>query len=696
MKFLFCLLSIIFSSDAVISQTLPWRTLLYFSASTLTALETDTLSNTIYAGSFNHLYRITDNGNTYDTVDVRIASHILSLGNGILFNGDYGSLGILRSTDNGNTWTSVFPFWGIVYIFYDGFRLWAANGDGVLLFSDDTGNNWESNSFNVNSLVMSLCADSPYVYLGTYNAGYYYSDNYGNDWYQYAGIQGPGYLCLDSNKNLYIATNNSLIFSSDHGTTWEQRSSLDPPPQYMTIDRYNNLYYSDKWGQGLFQSSDLGTSWNKISTLSLTSEVKFIDSSIFIKNQHTLLAYMPGYTNEAGTNMFPLSINNKYQFISYQSIFDEGTTYELDLREIVKDTIINERHYFKFSNSNNLYRFQSDSNLAYIRYGDLEGLYADFNLGNYQSYMKFNPYTNSYYEVNVSTDYEMVMGSMRKTFTWSVDGNSYSDESFAENLGIIYHGGGTSSPGGGFSMHSFLVSALIRDSAGNYNFYSDGYKPEISFEPFYTLDLTPIKYFTATITHHHNYRNTYYGELSDGVIFVDSAYVEYFYKKDTLETLKQKKAGSRTPVTDVYHYSLFIDTVLIQNGYSLYYRIVSSDKSLIPHYTYSPDSGYYIAQYNPVSIKQDGRIPDSFSMEQNYPNPFNPTTTIGFGIKNKSNVKIIVLNVIGEEVAVILNEEKDAGYHQAEFNAVNLPSGVYFYRIIAEDFIQTKKMILLK
>jgi hypothetical protein len=67
--------------------------------------------------------------------------------------------------------------------------------------------------------------------------------------------------------------------------------------------------------------------------------------------------------------------------------------------------------------------------------------------------------------------------------------------------------------------------------------------------------------------------------------------------------------------------------------------------------------------------------------EQNFPNPFNPTTTIGFGVKNKSNVKITILNAIGEEVAVVLNEEREPGFHQVEFNSASLPSGVYFYQL---------------
>jgi hypothetical protein len=100
-------------------------------------------------------------------------------------------------------------------------------------------------------------------------------------------------------------------------------------------------------------------------------------------------------------------------------------------------------------------------------------------------------------------------------------------------------------------------------------------------------------------------------------------------------------------------------------------------------------------EYSEV-VEVDYRGFNSYLLEQNYPNPFNPTTTIGFGLQNKSNVKIIILNAIGEEVAVVLNEEREPGFHQVEFNAVSLPSGVYFYQLKAGSFFETKKMLLLK
>ena len=90
------------------------------------------------------------------------------------------------------------------------------------------------------------------------------------------------------------------------------------------------------------------------------------------------------------------------------------------------------------------------------------------------------------------------------------------------------------------------------------------------------------------------------------------------------------------------------------------------------------------------------RALNSYILEQNYPNPFNPATTIRFSVPEKSNVNLTVLNSIGEQVALILNENKEPGFYQVEFNAANLSSGVYFYQLHAGNFVKTKKMILMK
>lgn len=89
-------------------------------------------------------------------------------------------------------------------------------------------------------------------------------------------------------------------------------------------------------------------------------------------------------------------------------------------------------------------------------------------------------------------------------------------------------------------------------------------------------------------------------------------------------------------------------------------------------------------------------IPEKFTLSQNFPNPFNPNTTISFSIPEFSNVKITVFNSLGEEVALLLNENVNPGNYNINFDASVLSSGVYFYKIDAGDFSEIKKMTLIK
>jgi hypothetical protein len=89
-------------------------------------------------------------------------------------------------------------------------------------------------------------------------------------------------------------------------------------------------------------------------------------------------------------------------------------------------------------------------------------------------------------------------------------------------------------------------------------------------------------------------------------------------------------------------------------------------------------------------------IPTKFSLAQNYPNPFNPATTISYSLPLKSQIELVIYNTLGESVMQLVNEEKEAGRYSVEFNAITLPSGIYFYRLQAGEFMETKKMVLMK
>ncbi len=133
-------------------------------------------------------------------------------------------------------------------------------------------------------------------------------------------------------------------------------------------------------------------------------------------------------------------------------------------------------------------------------------------------------------------------------------------------------------------------------------------------------------------------------------------------------------------------------TVTEQTNYSF------SDKNLITGFYY-----YRLKQIDfngtfeySKTVEVEVSIPKQFALEQNYPNPFNPASTISFDVPMQSDVLLRVYDMLGNEVATLVNEEKSAGRYEVSFNAVGLASGVYIFRLIAGAFVETKKMVLLR
>ena len=89
-------------------------------------------------------------------------------------------------------------------------------------------------------------------------------------------------------------------------------------------------------------------------------------------------------------------------------------------------------------------------------------------------------------------------------------------------------------------------------------------------------------------------------------------------------------------------------------------------------------------------------IPVEFSLKQNYPNPFNPSTIISFSIPERANVNLKVYDILGNELVTLINEETEAGSYNINFNANGLPTGVYFYQLVSNEYVETKKMLLIK
>jgi hypothetical protein len=127
---------------------------------------------------------------------------------------------------------------------------------------------------------------------------------------------------------------------------------------------------------------------------------------------------------------------------------------------------------------------------------------------------------------------------------------------------------------------------------------------------------------------------------------------------------------------------LFVDDISNITATAIAYRL----KQLDFDGSFEYSDAVYVENISPVD----------FALHQNFPNPFNPTTTIKYSLPVKSQVNLVVFNSLGQEVKQLVNEAKEAGKYTFEVNASNWPSGIYFYRLQAGEFVETKKMILLK
>ncbi|MBM2845272.1 MAG: pyrrolo-quinoline quinone [Bacteroidetes bacterium] len=161
-------------------------------------------------------------------------------------------------------------------------------------------------------------------------------------------------------------------------------------------------------------------------------------------------------------------------------------------------------------------------------------------------------------------------------------------------------------------------------------------------------------------------------------------------KSDTTQQRYQTIPNSFIPghgtTNEPQHYS-FIDSTVTSGVW--YYRLKQIDLDGTIHYCDG-------VRVNVLTGVKEKETPTVFSLSQNYPNPWNPSTTIHYGLHQTSYVMLTVYNTLGQQVAQLVNEQQQAGYHDVVFRGDELASGVYFYRLYAGEFVQTKKLLLLK
>ena len=142
------------------------------------------------------------------------------------------------------------------------------------------------------------------------------------------------------------------------------------------------------------------------------------------------------------------------------------------------------------------------------------------------------------------------------------------------------------------------------------------------------------------------------------------------------------------PVTQFSYQWIVPDLITDEGKIKIYMDNVGGD--------YSAVSKNFSIRGTMVSAKDEGTVPLSFTLYPNYPNPFNPTTTIRYTLSKTDFVSLVIYDIRGEEVERLIEGEQPVGTRTVRWNASRMASGVYFYRLTAGDFVQTRKMILIR
>ena len=180
--------------------------------------------------------------------------------------------------------------------------------------------------------------------------------------------------------------------------------------------------------------------------------------------------------------------------------------------------------------------------------------------------------------------------------------------------------------------------------------------------------------------------------VSNGVASAAVAYGTWHWQKIVVDgqniSVTAWADGEAMPDTATYSYEALTST----EGPSFIIVGVTDDDSS----SVQIDEIWYNERPAGLGISDDAPIASRYELGQNYPNPFNPTTHIRFNIPETANAKLTVFNVMGEEVATLVNGVMQAGGHTVSWNAASMPTGVYFYQLESGNFSQTKKLLLVK
>jgi len=554
--------------------------------------------------------------------------------------GDNGM--IFKTTNQGINWNSlsVISFGDLKSVFFiNDTTGYIAGWGGKLYKTENGGINWTLLSLNTTSNLWDIKFFNPNTMFVIGGGPLYYqpgrifkSSNIGNSWDSTTHASGLRRIAF-ANNFITVGNNGSLLVSFDAGLSWMNKKN-----SVTNVDLFKTYFVSSETGYCIgdsgkvFRTSNGGSNWSSC----IVPTNKLLSSCYFFNAQTGIVVGRLGTslkTTNNGVNWIVLNMNTSYNLTSL--------------------TFVN-------------------GNIGYCTGG--EGVFKSSDQGNsWQTVLDSNFNLSECYFLNENTGY--VCGGdgphPDKIFKTSNGGTTWS------SIPTHYN-----------TIHKHIT--FLNENTG----FTGGVENAPSVTPFFKttnagLNWSPIS-LPLPVPADYSVKSINFVNNSTIIILIGR-----YYSGGGSDLFVTKNSGMNWEhYSDRFDYAT-VYSVLLNNLFTVNNSLsygVGDDGSILKF-----DKDINIIRINNISQT----IPNNFSLSQNYPNPFNPQTKIKFDIPvnvkgQTQNVKLVIYDLLGREVTTLVNEQLKPGSYEIDWDGSNFSSSVYFYKIISGDFVETKKMVLMK
>jgi photosystem II stability/assembly factor-like uncharacterized protein len=607
----------------------------------------------IFVGTYyNGLYKL--NGTTWDQVNVcdEVTVHALGFCGSILYAGINNSI---YSSSDGDTWSKVFDFdkgvYATCFAFYCCTAYAGTNSAGVFVSSD--GNKWTKINKGLNLSINCLLEYKQILYAGT-TSGIFSQDvvnTVDSSWTFLGGPAASITSLLYYKKNLFAGSDGFGLFRYDWQNWYTINSQLNYKRVYALYNSAISLF-AGTMQFGVFKSTDDGVTWSSSGKGIVQSSIRDIlvdDQKIYVLN-----------ANNNGINQTT----------------DNGTTWTATNRGLINKT--------------GLYFIERYNNQLYV--GGLNGLFkSEVTSINWLTTGLIS--TNKTLLVDGNNFYSSTTDEKGKTIIlYSFDAGSHWNKSFINSIGFVNQF---------YKIGNRLIAAhqslgiIESDNNG-----IDWFENNLGLK--YADPITVWKFSSAGNYFFASTRNGLYRSSINSTRFFWQKVMDFGADVYDMATIDNKlfvaTYGKGMYSSPDYGKSWYdINEGLTDS------TIISLSSSSSNLYCASVNGGIFYRDLADLSILTNVKIesepkPITFILNQNYPNPFNPSTIISYQIPEAGFVQLKIFNLIGQHITTLVDEFQQAGIYHSTFNMgkYNLPSGIYFYKIIAGRYSKTMKMSLMK